>query len=185
MHALNLFATCVTLCADALSVFHTTWHRVPMLDAPRQHWLRASQCQLPAPRQAHQLQCPAAGRHRLLHTRLLHVLFLPSLFGRRDCAGAMRIQRGFTNITNSSLTSNRAHRNGGGVYLGTLTGSNHTTGLNETTQCYDPSRSQNKGLDAGRVALLVDRSTFDNNTAESNGGESGSGCSQADVGTAC
>lgn len=66
------------------------------------------------------------------------------------CAGAVRVLLGQLNITNSNVSSNTAHRNGGALSVGTK-----------------------KELPHATSTLWVTNTEFFNNTAQANGGRRG------------
>lgn len=95
------------------------------------------------------------------------------------------MQRGFVNITNSTLQRNTANRHGGALYLGTWTGDKDATqNMKDVTSYYNCSNSSrvvtsfncsNSSRDSNRSALLVANPTIADNEAQSNGGKFASG----------
>jgi hypothetical protein len=83
-------------------------------------------------------------------------------------AGALRVQRGHTNIISSYLADNHAHRHGGAVFLGTL-GTDEAQAKREGRMQLQDIKECYNGND--RPALLLSRCSMTSNTAEASGGE--------------
>jgi hypothetical protein len=106
----------------------------------------------------------ATGSLRAHVSRLLYCsdVPIPGLFA----AGALRVQRGHTNISSSYLADNHAHRHGGAVYVGTV-GKDEAQAtrqdlLQDIKECYSGNN---------RPALLLYGCNVTSNTAEASGGE--------------